>query len=113
MLEGFTREIAETILETFQNLYDINLEIKEPNDIIFRGKKIGGILTETKSKGENVKYIVVGIGLNTNKQNFSEDIKDIATSIKNEFKIEIDNMKIISEFCNLMEPKITKRIAKN
>ena len=90
-LQGITIEIAETILETFQSLYNINLEIKEPNDIMFRDKKIGGILTETKLKGENVKYIVIGIGFNTNKEHFSKDIKNIATSIKNEFKIEIDN----------------------
>lgn len=110
MLEGFTREIAETILEVFQKLYDIRLNIKEPNDIIFQDKKIGGILTETKTKGEEVKHIVVGIGINTNKKKFSEDIQEIATSIKNEFNKDIDNIKVISEFCNLIEPKIIKRI---
>lgn len=111
-LQGITIEIAETILETFQSLYNINLEIKEPNDIMFRDKKIGGILTETKLKGENVKYIVIGIGFNTNKEHFSKDIKNIATSIKNEFKIEIDNLKVISEFCNLFEPKINAKLQK-
>ena len=111
-LQGITIEIAETILETFQSLYNINLEIKEPNDIMFRDKKIGGILTETKLKGENVKYIVIGIGFNTNKEHFSKDIKNIATSIKNEFKIEIDNLKVISEFCNLCEPKRNAKLQK-
>lgn len=109
-LEGFTKEIAETMLEVFRSQYNIELQIKEPNDIVFQSKKIGGILTETKSKGEVVKYLVVGIGINTNQQNFSEEIKDIATSIKNEFAVEIDNTKIISEFCNLIETKIKKRL---
>lgn len=109
-LKGFTKEIAETMVEVFKNLYNINLEIKEPNDITFKCKKIGGILTETKLAVENVKHIVVGIGINTNGQSFNEQIKNIATSIKNEFKIEIENSKVISEFCNLIEAKIDKRV---
>lgn len=60
-LEGMTFEIAETIVEVFEKMYQISLGIKSPNDIVYKGKKIGGILTETKLKGEFVKYIVVGI----------------------------------------------------
>lgn len=112
-LDGMTIEIAEIILKIFKELYDINLQIKLPNDIVFNNKKIGGILCETKLNGENVKYIVIGIGLNTNKENFSNDIKDIATSIKNEFHITVNNEKIINEFCNIFEEKIIKRIGDN
>ena len=60
-IEGLTIEIAEIILEVFKRLYNIELQIKEPNDIVINGKKIGGILTQTKLNGEIVKYIVVGI----------------------------------------------------
>ena len=35
-----------------------------------------------------------------------EEIKKIATSIQKEFEIEIDNRKIICEFCNEFEKKI-------
>lgn len=111
-LEGMTIEIAEVILEVFEKMYNIKLQIKLPNDIVINGKKIGGILTQTKLKGENVKYIVIGIGINTNKMQFSDDIKEIATSIKKEFGINIDNQKFINEFCNLFEEKIIKRIGK-
>lgn len=60
-LEGITIEIAKTWVEVFQKLYNICLKIKFPNDLVYQGKKIGGILTETKLKGEKVKYIVIGI----------------------------------------------------
>lgn len=60
-LEGITIEIAKMLVQVFQRLYGISLEIKFPNDIVYQGKKIGGILTETKLIGENVKYLVVGI----------------------------------------------------
>lgn len=60
-LEGMTIEIAETMVEVFRKLYQISLEIKFPNDIVYKGKKLGGILTETKLNGEFVKYVVIGI----------------------------------------------------
>ncbi len=60
-LEGFTLEIAEILVTVFENLYAISLGIKHPNDIMYQGKKIGGILTETKLQGKMVKYVVIGI----------------------------------------------------
>lgn len=60
-IEGLTLEIAETMITVFERLYDISLGIKFPNDIVYEGKKLGGILTETKLIGEVVKYVVIGI----------------------------------------------------
>ena len=102
-LEGLTTKIAEILVDTFEKLYNIKLQIKQPNDIGYKGKKIGGILTETKLNGENVKYLVIGIGINTNQEKFDYEIVDIASSIKNEFNIDIDNNAIISEFCKRFE----------
>lgn len=109
-LEGITLEIAETIVNIFKEEYGINLNIKKPNDIVINNKKIGGILTQTKVISEEVKYLVIGIGINTQKEKFTEDIKEIATSIKKEFDVNIDNIKFISEFCNKFENKLIKRI---
>ena len=91
-LNNLTIEMAEIILEVFENLYQIKLQIKHPNDIMINNQKVGGILTETKLQGEIVKYLVIGIGINTNNE-------EISTSIKKEFGIEIDNSKVIEEIC--------------
>lgn len=112
-LDGMTTEVAETILEVLKKTYNINLKIKKPNDIIYNNKKIGGILCETKIVGGKVKAIVIGIGINTNKKDFPEDIKQIASSILNEFNIIIDNKKVIEEFCNIFENRIIRRIGEN
>ena len=84
--------MTEIILEFFENLYLIKLKIKHPNDIMINNQKVGGILTETKLQGDIVKYLVIGIGINTNNE-------EISTSIKKEFGIEIDNSKVIEEIC--------------
>ena len=108
-LEGLTLEIAQTIVETFQQLYQITLHIKLPNDIVYQNKKIGGVLTQTKVQNEKVKCMVVGIGINTNQEKFTKEIKDLATSIKKEFSINVENEAVITKFCELFEKKLIER----
>ena len=94
-LENITIKIAKCITETFKELYNINLDIKKPNDIVYNGKKIGGILTESIIQKNFVKYIFIGIGINTNQTEFTEEIQNIATSIKKEFDIDVNNERVI------------------
>ena len=109
-LDGLTLRIAGIIVDIFKEKYGINLNIKKPNDIVYNKKKIGGILTETRITNEIAKAIVVGIGINTSQKDFSEDIKETASSIKKEFNIDIDVKKFIEEFCNRFENEILERI---
>jgi len=111
-IEGLTTDIAKIILNILKDENKIELEIKKPNDLIYHGKKIGGILTETKLVSEKVKYLVIGIGINTSKMQFTDDIKNIATSIKKEFELEIDAQEFIAKFCNKFEKYILERIEK-
>ena len=111
-IEGITIEIAETLVDIIKEKYNIKLEIKFPNDLMFNNKKIGGILTESKIIGEEVRFLIIGIGINTCQKEFNNEIKDIASSIKEEFNVEIDAEDIITEFCNCFEEKILKRIGK-
>lgn len=55
--------------------------IKWPNDIVVNGKKVCGILTEMSSEVDYINYIIVGMGVNVNIEEFPEDIKEIATSL--------------------------------
>lgn len=106
--QNITIIIAECLVKTFKKLYNIQLEIKYPNDIISSNKKIGGILTETKVIGECVKELYVGIGLNILQTEFNKEIVDIASSILNEFHIECCREEIIAEFLNIFEKEYTK-----
>ena len=102
-LKTITKDIAKLLVDIFYDFYNVKIDIKSPNDLIINNKKIGGILTETRLNGENVKDLVIGIGINTNKKDFEDDIKDIATSVYNQYKIKVDNIRIITEFCNRFE----------
>lgn len=107
-LNNLTFEIAEIWVNVFKDLYGIELDIKLPNDLMINKKKVGGILTETKLQGNDVRVIVIGVGINTNQKELQDEIKDISTSIRNEFNIEINNYDVVSEFCNRLENKIIR-----
>ena len=83
--KNITYQIAEMIQSAIKDLYDINLSIKLPNDLLLKGKKICGILTESSIQNEKVNYLVIGIGFNVNKLIFPEALKELATSLKKEY----------------------------
>lgn len=57
------------------------VQIKWPNDLVIDGRKICGILTEMSAEMEQIHYIVTGIGINVNQQEFPEEISRTATSL--------------------------------
>lgn len=81
-LEGLTLKIAEAIKEGIQEVYGYRLTIKEPNDLLLNGKKICGILTQTASMGDEVNYVLIGIGFDVNEENFSEELRKYSNFIK-------------------------------
>lgn len=83
-LDGLTIQIAEFMQETIMELYNIKLDIKEPNDLMLNGKKIGGILTEIRSQGKKVLYLLISIGFNVLETDFDEATSLIATSLLKE-----------------------------
>ncbi|HDI31747.1 MAG TPA: biotin--[acetyl-CoA-carboxylase] ligase, partial [Thermofilum sp.] len=54
------------VISSIDKIYNIKTHIRWPNDIVFKGKKIGGILIETSFKGNNIEGAIIGIGINTN-----------------------------------------------
>lgn len=102
-LETLTIDIANIIIDSIYQIYNVNLKIKEPNDIVFNEKKMGGILTQATSKGNKVKYLVIGIGFNVNQTKFNDEIKDSATSMKKEFGKEFDREEILKKFSKEFE----------
>lgn len=104
-LDGYTVKIAQDIKKSINELYGYELKIKEPNDLMLNGKKICGILTEIHTIGEKVKYILISFGFNVNEDNFNEEIKNIATSLKKEYEKEFNREEIIISILNKLIPK--------
>lgn len=106
-LDGLTIQIAQTIQKIIKELYGYKLEIKVPNDLILNKKKISGILTEIHTRGENIEYLLISIGFNVNEEDFNDEVAEIATSLKREYKKEFCRediiIKIIREIEKIVE----------
>jgi BirA family biotin operon repressor/biotin-[acetyl-CoA-carboxylase] ligase len=60
----------------------VGVDLKWPNDLLIGGKKAGGILTEMHAEPEQIRFVIVGIGLNVNQEKFAGDLGAIATSLR-------------------------------
>ncbi len=87
---------------SIHNLAALEALIKWPNDIVFNGKKLCGILVEAVYSGSNLQCIVVGIGLNVNNESFDEDISNKATSVFLECSKKIPKTHFIKEISRLL-----------
>ena len=109
-VDTLTIDIAECITEAVESMYQIELDIEEPNDIMFNKKKLGGILTESITYKDNVKTLLIGIGLNINQISFPEEISEIATSLKKETNQDYDREEIIINILNKIEKMYETKI---
>jgi BirA family biotin operon repressor/biotin-[acetyl-CoA-carboxylase] ligase len=73
------------ISETLASICPAGVAIKWPNDVLIRGRKVCGILTETVASGGS-RALIVGIGLNINinRKDFDSEHRDAATSLLEE-----------------------------
>ncbi len=58
------------------------VDLKWPNDLMLAGKKLGGILTEMHAEPSQVRFVIVGIGINVNQEKFPAEIAAIGTSLR-------------------------------
>jgi len=77
---------ATALRRAIQAQTGLEPEIKWPNDILVRGKKVAGILTELHAELDQVKYVILGIGVdvNLNAGDFPAELRKSATSLKAE-----------------------------
>ncbi|MFI5127918.1 MAG: biotin--[acetyl-CoA-carboxylase] ligase, partial [Candidatus Acidiferrales bacterium] len=59
-------------------------DIRWPNDVLLKGKKVCGILTEMQAEPDRMHFAVIGIGINVNQPNMPIELASIATSMRME-----------------------------
>jgi BirA family transcriptional regulator, biotin operon repressor / biotin---[acetyl-CoA-carboxylase] ligase len=60
----------------------LGVDLKWPNDLLLNGKKVGGILTEMHAEPAQIRFVIVGMGLNVNQEKFPPELSSIATSLR-------------------------------
>src|SRR5277367_695071 len=75
---------ATALRRAIESETGLKSEIKWPNDILIRDKKVAGILTELSAELDKVRHAILGIGIDVNLDagEFPADLKKNATSLK-------------------------------
>jgi BirA family biotin operon repressor/biotin-[acetyl-CoA-carboxylase] ligase len=56
-------------------------DLRWPNDLLLSRKKVCGILTEISADHEQLRFAVIGVGINVNQPSFPREIAALATSL--------------------------------
>jgi BirA family transcriptional regulator, biotin operon repressor / biotin---[acetyl-CoA-carboxylase] ligase len=65
-MQTFTLWMGLNVCELLANFAGVAPGIKWPNDILFDGRKAGGMLTEARVDADQIRDLVFGLGLNVN-----------------------------------------------
>lgn len=62
----FTLWMGINVCELITNFCSVRAGLKWPNDIVFDGRKAGGMLTEARIDSDQMRDLIFGLGLNVN-----------------------------------------------
>jgi len=82
LTDGAAEELSTPIIEEIHAILSqfVDCEIKEPNDILINGKKVCGLLVESKIRKNKLERVIIGIGINIRNE-LPDEVKDIATRL--------------------------------
>jgi BirA family biotin operon repressor/biotin-[acetyl-CoA-carboxylase] ligase len=84
------------VAQSIEKVTGLKPVIKWPNDVLIGGKKVSGILIESKVQDEAVSYAILGIAVNVNLDPSSNpEISETATSLRQVLKREVSRLEIL------------------
>ncbi len=101
-----TLVMALSVAEAVTEATGLHAGIKWPNDVVVNKKKICGILTELNAEMDYIRHVVIGVGINVNNaapEEFPEEIRQTATSLKIETGLSISRAALIERVLERFE----------
>jgi len=92
---------AVALAEAVEDTSDVKPSIKWPNDLLWEGRKLAGILTELCAESDQVKFVVVGMGLNINAS--AHQLVEGATSLKMAASRNFDRVEVFQAILRSLE----------
>ncbi|MCK5579232.1 MAG: biotin--[acetyl-CoA-carboxylase] ligase [Planctomycetes bacterium] len=96
---------AIAVCELLQEKKGLPALIRWPNDVMIDGKKISGVIVETKYIGRQPEMMVLGIGLNVNLKlsEIPAELKKEVTSLVVETKKEVESESLVRDFLGCLD----------
>lgn len=96
---------AVGIVKGIKQASGLDCDIKWPNDILYRGRKFVGILTELQAEPDRIHAVLLGMGLNVNvtEADLPVELRGKATSLRIETKREINRADLLRHILREIE----------
>ena len=91
--------------EAIEAVGSLSIGVKWPNDLLINERKVGGILCESGTATGGGPFQVVGLGINVNgaPEDFPEDLRGMATTLRHESGSYIDRNRLIAQVLQELE----------
>jgi BirA family transcriptional regulator, biotin operon repressor / biotin---[acetyl-CoA-carboxylase] ligase len=93
---------ALAVADAIETVTNLSSTCKWPNDVLVNSKKVCGMLLESTFEQSKIDKIILGIGVNVNQTEFTDQLQHKATSLRTESGREINRIhllqKILEEF---------------
>lgn len=106
-----TMASSVSVAQAIKKITGLNPIVKWPNDLLLKGKKICGILTELDAEMDRINYAVVGIGINVNNP-LSKELQEKATSLIQETGAPVSGVKLLRSILKYLDRNYGKLISK-
>lgn len=99
---------AVSVCAAVRQATEITPSIKWPNDVLINGRKVGGILIESRALGGGGRAWVIGIGLNCHQQagHFPPELRETATSLDLAASHPIDQTAVARELLRALDARL-------
>ena len=96
---------AVATVEAIREASGLNCGIKWPNDILWQGRKLVGILTEMSAEMDAINFVVLGIGINVSLQesDFPEELRNIGASVSMGAEREVSRVEVLQKLLERLE----------
>jgi BirA family biotin operon repressor/biotin-[acetyl-CoA-carboxylase] ligase len=92
------------VSDCIETITSIRPDIKWPNDVLIKGKKVCGILIESNVREGRVIYAIIGIGINVNLDVAAfPEIQTKATSLSHELGREVSRLNLVRQLLKEIE----------
>lgn len=83
-MQKFTVWMGLSLCEFLNTKFDLPVQSKWPNDLLFKGRKVAGMLTEARMDADYMRELSFGLGLNINSrpQQWPSQVAAVATSLR-------------------------------
>jgi BirA family biotin operon repressor/biotin-[acetyl-CoA-carboxylase] ligase len=100
------------VCDAILGLTGLEAQVKWPNDVIIGGRKVCGILTDLDVRGEELRWSIVGIGINVNVEwQEAPPLRSPATSLLEETGQPVSRLRLLVSLLSLLETRYLALLA--